>query len=390
MRALGQANEPLRRLSQLGSLSLFLLTLAGCSAHPAVLHQSSLEALVKARGLDPADITYPDRLTPEMRRWLAERFPRRSRSPYDAYRLLQYLEDKKELGLEYEAGHTGTAAEVFASRKFNCLSFSHLFLAMAREIGVDARYLSIDRIRRFRRQGDVVVVSGHITVGFGIGTDRRVLQFNVGPEVDYKTVTPISDATALALFHSNRGAELIQRGRHAEAIEWLETGVKIDPYLASTRVNLGVARRRNGDTVGAERDYLRAIEVDDGFFPAYRNLASLHKSRGNADTALELFSVIDRRGNRNPFAYLALGDQSLELGQTEEAKSYYRRALKLSTDRTDAQAALGILALEVGAIEDARRWYKKASRSDSPNERVSKLERLLFTNNVSGGSDPGA
>ena len=366
---------------------LVAVVMLGCSANAGRTWQRSLNAVIKARGLDPSAIVYPNRLTPEIRQWLVERFPRQSHSEYDAYRLLQYLEDKDQLGLEYQAGYTGTASEVFATRKFNCLSFSHLYLAMAREIGVDVRYLNVDRVRRFRRDGDVIVVSGHMTVGFGIGLDRRVLEYYVGPEINYKGATPISDVTALALFYSNRGAELIQAGRYEKAIEWLETGVRLDPFVAGTWVNLGVARRRNGDLDGAAADYFQAIDIDDRFFPAYRNLASLYKLRGDDDAALELSSMLDRRGNRNPFAYLALGDQSLEIGNHEEAEGYYRRALDLSTDRSEAQAALGILALEGGDVSDARDWLGKAFQSNADNERVTNLERRLLAVDGTGDQD---
>jgi len=348
----------------------------GCSTN-ASTQQRNLTAVLKARGLEPAAIVYPNRLTPEMRRWLDERFPRSSPSEYNAFRLLQFLEGEDGLGLEYEAGYTGTAAEVFATRKYNCLSFSHLYLAMAREIGVDARYLSVERIRRYQQRGDVIVVSGHITVGFGVGLDHRVLEFNVGPTVNYKTATQISDVTAVALYHSNRGAELIQLGRHGEAIEWLETAVKLDPHVAGSWVNLGVARRRSGDVDAAADAYLHAIDIDSKHYSAYRNLASLYKMQGDRDAAREMFAELDRRGNRNPFAYLALGDQSLELRRFREAEGYYRRALKLSTNRSEAQAALGLLALESGAVEAARDWYEKANKSNPESKRVSNLERRL-------------
>ena len=349
----------------------------GCAAFLSRSHQRSLEEVIESRGVDPQDVVYPDRLTKEMRKWLRLRFPRQPRSEYGAYQLLEALEGANGLDLEYESGFTGTAQDVFETRKYNCLSFSHLFLAMAREIGVDAHYLNVDRIQRFRRSGDVVLVSGHVTVGFGIGPNRRVLEYRVGPPADYKTATPISDLTAMALFYTNRGAELIQQGRYEEAVEWLVIGTRLDPALPGTWLNLGVARRRSGDLDGAEKSYLKSIALDDTFFPAYRNLASLYQLRGKGEVAAELFAVLDRRGNRNPYAFLALGDQSLESGRTAEAEQYYRRALRLSTDRADAQAALGNLALEKGRLEQAQQWLEEARASNPESERVEELEERI-------------
>jgi tetratricopeptide (TPR) repeat protein len=353
------------------------VTLGACTANMHRAHQRNLEELIHSRGVDPRQLVYPDQLSKEMREWLHERFPRRRRSEYAAYALLEALEGPNGLDLEYEAGFTGTASEVFETHKYNCLSFSHLFLAMAREIEVDAHYFSVDRIQRFRRSGDMVLVSGHVTVGFGIGLDRQILEYKVGPEVNYKTATPISDITALALFYSNRGAELIQQEQYEEAIEWLEISTKLDPELPGGWVNLGVARRRSGDLDLAEAHYLKSLELDDAFFPAYRNLASLYQLRGEGEVAAELFAVLDQRGNRNPFAFIALGDHSLAAGRTDEAEAYYRRALRLSNDRAEAEAALGDLALEKGMIREAREWLEKARESDPESGRVEELERRL-------------
>ena len=267
----------MRQPTQWLALLLFAAALSGSGCATTFRTESSrrgLEQLIEVRGLDPRDIVFPDQLTEEMRAWVRAEVPHST----DPYRrlvdLLELLETPNGLDLRYEVGYTGTAEEVFVSRKYNCLSFSNLFLALARELAIDADYLSVDRVRRFRKEGDVVLVSGHVTVGFGIGANRKYLAYNVGPNLDYRTAVPISDITALALFYANRGAEEIQSGRYRKAVEWLETGVRLDPRLAGTWVNLGVARRRAGNLDAAEQAYLRAVEIDVNFFPAYRNLAA--------------------------------------------------------------------------------------------------------------------
>ena len=363
----------------------------GCSAHTNRNHQHSLEEMIRSRGLDPRSIVYPDRLTREMKEWLGERFPRQPRSEYAAYALLAALEGPGGLDLVYEPGQTGTASDVFETGEYNCLSFSHLFLAMARELGVDTHYYSVDRIQRFRRSGDVILVSGHVTIGFGVGLARQILEYRVGPEVNYRTAKPISDLTALALFYSNRGAELIQQGRNTEAIGWLETSARLDPRVPGSWVNLGVAYRRSGDADAAERAYLKAIDLDESHFPAYRNLAALYRLRGAGEAADEFFAVLDRRGNRNPYTFLELGDNSLDSGRYDETEAYYRRALRLSTDPAEAQAALGNLALERGKLQEAREWLRKALESNPDSARVGALKRRLTpVDGDSGSAGPSA
>jgi tetratricopeptide (TPR) repeat protein len=361
------------------ALLLFVLSCGvwSCAIGLSVRYQRELEKLLIAKGVSPAKIVFPDRLNEEIREWLYRRVPPRPHAERYLGDLLWALEGPDGLGLQYESGYTGTAEEVFSSRQYNCLSFSHLYLALAREIGVDAQYYGVERSRRFRREGDVILVSGHVTVGFGIGKNQRILQFAVRPDADYRSAKPLSDLTALGLYYSNRGAEMIQSGHVQSAAEWLETATRLAPHLPGIWVNLGVARRRLGDLEGAEHAYLKALEVGERFFPAYRNLAALYRVRGQEEMRAKMFGLLGGKGNRNPYTWLALGDHSLEQGRFEEAGTYYRRALNLTSDQTEPMAALGLLALAKGRRDEARAWLVKAKRMGGAVERLDELEFSL-------------
>src|SRR5262249_45728338 len=166
--------------------------------------------------------------------------------------LLQVLLDTRKLNLTYEGHFTGTAAEAFASHHANCLAFTNLFVGMARELGVAVFYLDVDDIQKFERDGDLVVVSGHVSAGFGTGRDLRILDFSAAPAATYRSIRPISDDTAIALYYSNRGGELLRAGQQTAALGWLRTAVALDPDLARAWINYGVALRRTGDLPGAQ------------------------------------------------------------------------------------------------------------------------------------------
>jgi tetratricopeptide (TPR) repeat protein len=336
-----------------------------------------LDKLIEARDLDLSRVVRPDQVNDEMREWLYRTVPPRPNSEDRLFDLLMALENRKDVELEYRAGYTGTAAEVFSTGKYNCLSYSHLFLALAREIGVDASYYQVQRSRRFRREGDVVLVSGHVTVGFGPAPNERLIKFNVRSDADYRTARPISDLTALGLYYSNRGSEMITEGRLDEAREWLEVATRLAPHLPGNWVNLGVAKRRLGDEDGAEKAYLRALEIGERFFPAYRNLAALYQLRGEEEMRARMMSLLGGRGNRNPYTWLALGDHAFGQGLLDEAGDYYRRSLRLASDPAEPLAALGLLALREGNADEAREWLERARSAGPAVERIEELELAL-------------
>ena len=59
-------------------------------------------------------------------------------------RLLQALQVHGYLAAEYDAGSTLTAAETFRTRRGNCLSYTNMFVALARAAGLRASYQLVD------------------------------------------------------------------------------------------------------------------------------------------------------------------------------------------------------------------------------------------------------
>lgn len=359
----------------LGLLCIFVLALAGCASPGPIV--TDMERELRSRGLDPAAVVLPYELDDEMRTWVHAQVPSAAPAEKKLELLLTGLLDPAKLRMQYEARSTGTAREVFRSRRANCLAFTSLFVGLAREVGVPVVYLDVDDVERFEKEGDLVVVSGHVSAGFNTGTHLKILDFSAAPPTEYRKVYPISDLTAIALFHSNRGAEALRTNRNEEALDWLRKAVAIDPELGSAWVNYGVSLRRSGDVKAAEEAYRKALEADPTAVSAYQNLASLLRFQGKEKEAEDLLALSSRLGSRNPFIYLALGDVSFSHGRLEEARRFYRKALRLYRQNPEPYAAMGLLSLAVGDSGDAERWLRKAVAIDQENRRVKLLAQRL-------------
>jgi Flp pilus assembly protein TadD len=351
------------------------LALTGCASSGPIVPDLNRE--LRARGLDPATVVIPYQITDEMRQWVHLQVPEGTPIEQRLDLLLAGLLDPSRLRIQYEARSTGTAKEVFENRRANCLAFTSLFVGLAREVGVPVVYLDIDDIERFEKEGDLVVVSGHVSAGFNTGHALKILDFSLAPPTEYRRVEPISDLTAIALFHSNRGAEALRTGRNEDALEWLRKAVLIDPDLGGAWINYGVALRRTGDAKGAETAYRKALEADPHALSAYQNLAALLRLEGQEKEADDLLAISTRLGSRNPFIYLTLGDLSFSHGRLDEARRFYRKAMRLYRGSAEPYAALGLLSLAVGDSEDASKWLRKALSIDQENQRVKQLATRL-------------
>ncbi len=372
---------PPSALLKLTTLSLILTCLLAPAAGAAKSGADSRELLaqeLRERGVDPSVVTLPFELTEPMRRWAHEIAPPRLKPLQKLDRLVSGLLDSDELDLEYAWGYTGTAVEVFEQQRANCLAFTNLFVGMAREVGVPVYFLAVKDVASYRRAEDLVVVSDHVAVGYRRGLEITVYDFSEDQgEKTFEDLRKISDVTAIAMFHSNRGAEALQQGAVSEAVGWLETAVELDPELANAWVNLGVARRRAGDTDGAEQAYKQALERDPRTYSAYQNLASLLSYAGRGEEAMGYEAVLRRSPSRNPYTFLSLGDISFNSGRLEEARRFYRRAVNLSGKDAESLAALGEAAALAGDLRTARRMLRKARKLESENPRAVRLARKL-------------
>lgn len=365
-------------------LAILLLHVGVCTS--AVLAASrmpdndpwaDLEAEIKMQGLDPDTIEIPGRLNDEMKRWLHEKISINLTPAAVLRQVLENLIDPRGFKLIYDPSYTGTAAEVWTTRRANCLGFTHLFVGLTRELGISTYYVRWSLIERFRREGDLVLVSGHVSAGWGSAGNRQVLEFGAVDGFDGHLSRPISDRNALARHYANRSAELLRAGDIEEAVAAADLSTRLEPDLVDAWVNLGVSRRRSGDLEGAEEAYRMATGVNPDYLPAYQNLSVLMYLQGADDAAQRVLSLLDRRDNRNPFTYLTLGDSSLDRGRFAEAARFYRRAHQLDPQLAETRAARGIAALALGDAQKAAKWLRRAQAIDDQEDRTLELADKL-------------
>jgi Flp pilus assembly protein TadD len=378
------------RRTALPVLSILLAVALGCAgADTGVRTPTELERQVRGLGLDPGEVVLPFAIDGEMAAWLAAELGDLS-GVDDEERLDRIMElvllptDEGGLGVAYERRATATAGEVFRTRRANCLAFANLYAGFARAAGIPVRFYQVDEVGGYGREGDFLVTSEHVTVGYpwkGRQDDVLFLTFTVGPEVDFSRARPISDLTAIALYYSNLGTEALRDGTPG-AVELFETAVALDPELAQGWSNLGVARRHAGDLAGAERAYLQSLSLDPRRTSAFHNLAALFALHGDRREELEAtLARAEQKGTgRNPLTFVALGDLARSLGHGDTAGRFYRRAHRRGQAEPEVLAALGLWELETGRREAAEKRLRRAREID-PSEpghpRVEELEHAL-------------
>ena len=159
------APELPRRAAQVAGLASFVLAggiLSSCapaSSGLTVAMRDSLRIQIAERGLDPDTIVLPFHATEEMRRWVREQVRTGGEPDLRLQQLLQALLHREGAELTYQRGVTATAEEVWRTHQANCLSFTHLYVGLAREIGLPVYYLRVSDLQSFEKDGDLVVAT---------------------------------------------------------------------------------------------------------------------------------------------------------------------------------------------------------------------------------------
>ena len=115
-------------------------------------------------------------------------------------RLVGFLFQKPGLGMEYSADATLTVEQAYRTRKANCLTFTLLTVALARESGLQAYGQELDDIVAWRVGDDIIYRFNHVNAGITVGRSRLTVDVAQDLVRGRKPPEPISDQRLLALY----------------------------------------------------------------------------------------------------------------------------------------------------------------------------------------------
>jgi len=325
---------------------------------------TTTEPLAVPADIVPISVPGPQQIIvipPELRAQLQQNVIDKSYSRERRMKLLvDYIFSKQGLGLEYDSSVTRTVEQTFRDRKGNCMSFTLLFVTLAREAGVSAYVQEVGQALSWYQEENTLYNAGHVNVGIQLGMDqgtidldRNILLARGGPK-------RISDKRALAHFYNNRGSELMQQGYIVAAKAHFDAALAQDPGFAPAWNNLGVLRIRNHQPGLAERDYLAALQRDQSYAPALSNMVNLYRYTGDEAKAEIYMRRLQRAQLGDPFYQFLQADQAEKRGDYAAAATHYRRAIRLYDKVHQFHFGLARVYFLSGDMQRAQRELSRA------------------------------
>jgi Flp pilus assembly protein TadD len=321
-------------------------------------------------------------VSPEMVRFLDSYVVRDAGSFVKLHQLLYAIITEGSFGLEYD-DRTRTAAQTFAERRGNCLSFSNMFVAMARDVGLNVSYQEVDIPPDWSFDNDVYVLNRHVNVHVELGiTGEHVVDFNIDDFRASYDRRVIPDSRAFAHYYNNMGTEHMLAGDRATALAYFRKALfDSDRSFSPAWTNLGALYRRYGLTSHAEAAYLRALTVDRHDDVAASSLAALYRRRGETELADAYLKKVINHRKQNPYYRYHLAREAFFSGDYATAISHLRYAARKKPNEDLFCFLLGVAYLQSGDKAAGRRWLTRAEEvaaTDALKRNYSsKMEALL-------------
>ena len=322
-----------------------------------LLNRSPLDGGTASPLVDPHDIL---ELSPEMIAFLDEHVNRSGSQTERLALLIRAIIGGDRFVLSYDDS-TRTAEETFRDRRGNCVSFTNMFVAMARNLGLNADFQEVEIPPDWSVSGDTYLLSKHVNAVVALkGRHPRVVDFNIADYDSDNEMRIIDDARARAHFYNNLGVEHLLAGDTQQAYAYLRQSLVEDLTFSSAWVNLGILHRREGYVDLAEAAYLTALDYQASDLLAMSNLASLYQQEGLEEAAAHYLSEVQIHRLRNPYYRYQLANEAFNEGDYESAIENLKVAIRKRSEDDRFFYLLSLSYLMSGDAGQAQIWMKKA------------------------------
>nr|WP_301102794.1 type IV pilus biogenesis/stability protein PilW [Propionivibrio sp.] len=180
------------------------------------------------------------------------------------------------------------------------------------------------------------------------------------------------DIYTRAKLHTELGSMYFQNGNLIVALEELTIAISINPNYAQAYSTRGLVLYYIKEFVSAEKDFQRALSLDEKDPEISNNYGWFLCQTGKAKESIAFF----QRAIKNPLyqtpetAYLNAGTCYAKLGELSLAEEFVRRNLRFSPDNPQALLQLAKITYQRGNYDAAREHLKNVVRQTDPDAEV--------------------
>jgi tetratricopeptide (TPR) repeat protein len=305
-----------------------------------------------------------------MKRFIRNYAPEDMANRRKAWNLAYATLDPMLFNFNYDSSLTLTAADTFDRRTGNCLGFSSMFVAMAREAGLKAWFQEVKIPPEWTSVNETLLVSMHVNAVVQDALSEYVVDVTGAKRTEWVRIRRLSDAEAEAQYYNNHGADALVKNDLARAFAYLVKAIRTAPDTSYIWSNLGVVYKRNGQLEDARQAYYTALEINPAETVALNNLHRIYVEEGDLVRAEKVRSKVERHRRKNPYYLYHLSAQAVEEQRYNDAIKLLNRALKMNGAVYQFHYALARSLFLAGDDKAAQRSLDRAIQLAPPEGKL--------------------
>lgn len=347
-------------IAQLGCTSLKAPVVA--PADPALLHQVFIAPpYIPGHILEEPGDDFMT-VTPAMRAFVKQTVPDKGSSEKKLNALFRAFTTTGTHPIQYDPQATFTAEEVYRQGRGNCLAFSAMFIALAREVGLTASFQEVDVPPAWDAiNSDTLIQYRHVNVKVKVrGRNEGVIDLRIDRYSESFPQRKVADNVGLAHHYSNLSMQHLLNSDLNRAYVYARAAILADKSRAFIWNNMGIIQRRLGYLDLAEASYRQALTLDSQNWSAMNNLAYIEDVKGNPVRGAELRALAKRARMRNPYYNYAMAQNAYRNGEYEDAFSLVNTAVSRYRREHRFYYLRGLSRWKLGEPDAAIRDLKRA------------------------------
>jgi tetratricopeptide (TPR) repeat protein len=179
------------------------------------------------------------------------------------------------------------------------------------------------------------------------------------PATVSSTGTHVVDITELpeqypkkAVSFFEKGRKSLKKNKTSEAVQYLESAVQLAPNFYAAHNQLGVAYRAAGRVDDAEREFVRANEINAKGLEPLLNLTALYLERTEHEKALKIAEQAVQADSHSALAFFNLGAALYHVSQMEQSETALKRALDLAPKMAEVRLMLANVYVKLNQYDN--------------------------------------
>jgi Flp pilus assembly protein TadD len=360
--------------------ALPILLLAACASVPPtnIADEPARPSLYDDASFAPSSVAVsPEEifaLSPEMRNFLDTQIARRVTTEGKVPALVDALFDKSTIKFSYNAAETTNAAGVFASHSGNCLSYTIMTAAFAREMHIPVQFHVATFADVWDRSNDTDFLIGHVnlTLGFNYrkATDQQaqLVDFTAMNNAHGQLLDDIGEDVIVSMYLNNRAAEAMAHGKIDDAYWWARAATQSSPSFIAAYNTLGVIYMNHHNPAMAARVFERVLEREPENVLALSNESLALKAQGRTAEAAAMATRLAQIQPNPPFYYFTLGIQAMQQRDYKTAKAEFTKEVNRASYNHQFHFWLALAEYNLGEFGETRKQLTFAMEN-SPNDQ---------------------